>query len=191
MNNDVLAYNLAYAAAQAMSYLAAGSRQLETTRVDRNWLIQVGLVRVMDKLIEHPEFTGGISCIRHAAFVTREESVDIGTYDPSANDSRSSHSSALDDALLAFATMDFAGLLGLGQLDTDGVKVLCTFDEDDDVVEGLGVGLASEGNGVGAFGGNGGGLGDGGVGAGATVTGVSGAGVVDDEVGVGDTDGCA
>lgn len=46
--------------------------------------------------------------------------VDAGTYDPSASDSCSIHSLGLDDALLAFATLDFAGLLGLGQLDVDG-----------------------------------------------------------------------
>ena len=75
--------------------------------------------------------------------------VDVGTYDPSTSDSRSSHSSALHDALLAFATMDFDALLGLGRLDVDGVKELCTFDEGEDVAEGLEVGLFVAGGGVG------------------------------------------
>nr|KAJ0201198.1 hypothetical protein LSAT_V11C600329610 [Lactuca sativa] len=130
--------------------------ELEFSRADHNWLFQVGLLCVMDKLIEHPEFTCSISCIHHAAFFAGEGSdltnlkaqVDAGTYDPSASDSRSSHSSALDVALLSFATMDFAGLLGLGHLDVDEVKALCAFDEGEDVAEGLEVGLAGAGGGV-------------------------------------------
>nr|KAJ0186289.1 hypothetical protein LSAT_V11C900462480 [Lactuca sativa] len=137
-------------------------RELEMLRVDRSWLLQVGRVRVMDKLIEHPEFTGGISCIHHTTFVASEElgrvglkaQVDTRTYDPFANDSRLSHSSTLDDALLDFVTMDFAGLLGLGLLDVDGVKALCVFDEGEDVGTGL-----VEGNVVGVVKGGVGGLG--------------------------------
>ncbi|CAI9290034.1 unnamed protein product [Lactuca saligna] len=110
--------------------LADRKRELEVLRADRSWLLHVGLMRIMEKLLEHPEFTGGISRIHHAAFVAGEESgwasfktqVDAGTYDPSASDSRSSHTLALDDDLLAFATVDFADLLGLGHLDVDGVK---------------------------------------------------------------------
>lgn len=76
----------------------------------------------MDKLIEHPEFTCGVSRILHVVFVAGEESghaglkaeVDVGLYDPEANDSRSSHTSSLKDALLEFATMDYAALLSLG-----------------------------------------------------------------------------
>lgn len=75
--------------------------------------------------------------------------VDAGTYDQSANDSRSSHSLALGDALLTFVTMDFAGLLRLGQLDVDGVRELCVFDEVEDVVGDTAVGLAGR-NGAGA-----------------------------------------
>ena len=80
--------------------------------------------------------------------------VDAGTYDPSASDSHPSHSSALDDALLAFETMDFAGLLGLGQLDVDAVRALCVFDEGEDVVGDAAAGLVG-GNGVDADGGGG------------------------------------
>lgn len=42
---------------------------------DLDWLLQVGLVWVVDKLIEHPEFTGAMSLTRHAAFVPKAESV--------------------------------------------------------------------------------------------------------------------
>ncbi|KAL7616268.1 hypothetical protein Lser_V15G00995 [Lactuca serriola] len=147
----------------------------------------------MDKLFEHPEFTGGISRILHAAFVAGEESgwanlkaqVDAGTYDPSASDSQSSHSSSLDDALLAFATMDFASLLGLGNLDVDGVRALCTFDDGEEGVGELGVGTGGDdvggsgGDGAGGSGGDGVG-GSGGNGAGGS--GSDGAGGSGDEV---------
>ncbi|XP_023766921.1 uncharacterized protein LOC111915500 [Lactuca sativa] len=139
----------------------------------------------MDKLLEHPEFTGCIRRILHVAFVAGEESgwsnlkaqVDFGTYDPSASDSRSSYSLALDDALLGFTTMDFVGLLGLGHLDMVGVRALCAFDEG---VVGLGVGAGGggdgnddgvaieggNGDGDGVIGGGGNGDGDGAVGGG-------------------------
>ncbi|XP_023729422.1 uncharacterized protein LOC111877116 [Lactuca sativa] len=129
-------------------------RELEVLKADCSWLLQ---------------FTGGIIHICNAAFFVGGDSgraslkaqVDAGTYDPSANDSRSSHSSALDDALPAFATMDFAGLLGLGHLDVDGVKALCTFEDGDEGVGELGVGTG--GGGVGGNGSNGAGGSGGGV----------------------------
>ncbi|XP_023733093.1 glycine-rich cell wall structural protein 1.8-like [Lactuca sativa] len=143
----------------------------------------------MDKLLEHPEFTGGISRIRHAAFVTGEESgwanlkaqVDAETYDPSVSNLRSSHSSTLDDALQGFATMDFAGLLRLGNLDVDAVRALCTFDDSD---EGLGeLGAGTIGGGRDGVGGSGGGDGDWDVGGACSV------GAVGDSGGDGDGDG--
>lgn len=57
--------------------------------------------------------------------------------------------------------MDFVGLLSLGDLDVDGVKTLCAFDEGEDVVEGLGVGIGGAGGWIGC---NAGGAGDGVVG---------------------------
>ncbi|KAL7593516.1 hypothetical protein Lser_V15G33220 [Lactuca serriola] len=124
-------------------YVVYRERELEVLKADHSCLLQ---------------FTGDISRIRHVAFVAGEDSgwaslkaqVDAGTYDPLASDSRSSHSSALDDALLAFATMDFNGLLGLGHLDVDGVKALCTFKDSNE-----GVGELDVGTGGGGVGGNG------------------------------------
>nr|KAJ0209428.1 hypothetical protein LSAT_V11C400206260 [Lactuca sativa] len=133
--------------------LADREWELEVLRGDRKVLLQVGFVRIMDRLLEHPEFIGGISQIRHAAFVAREESVDAGMYDPSASDSRSSHSSASEDALLAFATLDFAGLLELGHLGMNEVRALCSFDEDEEATGVLGVGAGGVADG-GASGGS-------------------------------------
>ena len=143
--------------------LADRERELEVLNADRSWLLQVGFVHVMDKLLKHPEFTGGISRIRHAAFVVGEESgwanlkaqVDARTYDPSASHSWSSHTSALDDALLSFVTMDFAGLLRLGHLDVDRVRALCAFDEGKEDVEVLGPGGAGASAGAGGIDGGG------------------------------------
>lgn len=107
----------------------------------------------MDKLLEHPEFTCGTSLICHATFVAGEESGWANLKAQVASDSRLSHSLALDDALLAFTTMDFAGLLGLGHLDVRRVRALCAFEEGEDVAEGVAV----------VAGGTGAGVGDGGV----------------------------
>lgn len=35
--------------------------EVETLHRDHDWLLQVGVVHIMDKLIENPEFTSGIS----------------------------------------------------------------------------------------------------------------------------------
>lgn len=47
--------------------------------------------------------------------------MDFGSNDPNDSGSRSSHTTSLNDALLAFATMDHASLLGLGILDMEGM----------------------------------------------------------------------
>lgn len=79
--------------------------EAEAVRRDRDWLLQVGFMHIMDKLIEHPKFTIVVSRIRHAAFIASEESdssglkveVDYGSYEPNASDSRSSHTTSLND----------------------------------------------------------------------------------------------
>lgn len=71
------------------------------------------------------EFTNGVIQIQHAAFVSSEEfghaglktEIDSSVYDLDASDSWSNHTTSLNDALLALATMDHASLLVLGNLD--------------------------------------------------------------------------
>lgn len=95
----------------------------------------------MDKIIEDTEFTGVVSRIRHAAFVTGEESgcsglkaeVDFGSYHSNANESRSSHTMSLNDFLLLFAIMDHASFMGLGHLDMEGMCQLCILDAVDEI----------------------------------------------------------
>lgn len=84
------------------SDLSDHDRELDAMRVelgslhaDRDWLLHVGVIHVMDKLIEHLEFTGGVSRTHHVAFVAGEESgkaglkveIDARTYDPEGSDS--------------------------------------------------------------------------------------------------------
>lgn len=119
----------------------------------------------MDKMIEHPEFTGIVSLIRHATFVAREEfghsnlrtDLDSGSHDPNVSFPRSSHTLSVNDALLEFATMDHASLLGLGNLDMQGMQQLCAFEGAKEVSEGM---LIDSGGGEGNSGGVGDNVGD-------------------------------
>lgn len=55
--------------------LIAGVRvEVEVAQRDWDWLLRVGVVRIMDKLIEHLEFIGAVSRIMHVTFVAGEES---------------------------------------------------------------------------------------------------------------------
>lgn len=115
----------------------------------------------MNKLIEHPEFISAVSWIWHAAFGVGKESdrsglkaeVDSGSYNPNASDSWSNHTTSLNDALIAFATIDYASLLGLGHLDMVGMRRLCALENVGELSNNIlieGVGGGSGGNGGGA-----------------------------------------
>lgn len=90
----------------------------------------MGVVRIMEKLIEHLEFIGVVSQIRYTTFVSGDESerstlkveVDFDSCEPNVSDFGSSHTTSLNDSLLAFDTMDHASLLGLGNLDMEGMR---------------------------------------------------------------------
>lgn len=83
----------------------------------------------MDNLIEQPEFTSAGSLIRDATFIVGEEFgrsslkavMESGSHDSDTSGSRSDHSLSVNEALLAFATMDRASLLGSGRLDREGM----------------------------------------------------------------------
>lgn len=104
--------------------------------------MHVGVVRVVDKLIEHPGFTNAISLIRHAAFVVGAESVrkvavGVGSEGASACPLVASHVVSMNDVLLSFASMDHASFLGLGDLDIEGLPVLCSFSSSGGTPEGM------------------------------------------------------
>lgn len=102
---------------------------------DLDWLLRVGLVRVVDKLIEHPEFTNAVSVICHSAFVVIADSVRSALVSAGQqgliNASSSSPVVSVNEALLAFSSMDHASLLGLGDLDMPGIRDLCAFSGSD------------------------------------------------------------
>lgn len=90
---------------------------------------------VVDKLIDHPEFTGVVSLIHHVAFVAGAESVcnalAIAGHSSLVVAPSSGPVTSVDKPLMAFASMDHASLLGLGDLDMQGVHELCTFSSSD------------------------------------------------------------
>lgn len=102
----------------------------QVVRHDRDKILQVGVVFIMDKLIELPEFTSVVSQIRHAPFIVGEEfsrsglkaEIDSGAYVPNSSDSQSSHTTNLNYALFSFATVDHASLLGPEHLDMAGMR---------------------------------------------------------------------
>lgn len=81
--------------------------EAEAAQRDRDWILCVEFVCIMDKLMEHPKFTGNVSRIMHAVFVAGEEfgcsglkaEVDSGFYDPNASDSRRA---MLQDLMMLF-----------------------------------------------------------------------------------------
>lgn len=47
---------------------------------DLDWLLQVGVVRFVDRPFVHPKFTSTVSLIRHSTFVAGVESVHVGSH---------------------------------------------------------------------------------------------------------------
>lgn len=89
-------------------------------------------MRFVDKLIEHPDFTSAVSLICHSAFIAGEKSVrntleSAGPENLVASSPSSGHVVSVNEALLSFSRMDHASLLGLGDLDIQGVRELCAF----------------------------------------------------------------
>lgn len=94
---------------------------------DLDWLLRVGLVRIVDRLIEHPDFPSAISLIRHSSFVFGADSVrstlaSDGPADLVVNVPSSSPVVSVNEALLSFSSMDHTSLLGLGYLDVQGIR---------------------------------------------------------------------
>lgn len=108
---------------------------------DIKWVLRVGVVRIMDKLIEHAEFANGVHQIYHIYFVVGEELVctglkariDVGNYNPKASDSCSSHICDMEQDIVDFVTLDCTSMLGLGHLDIAGLW-MCTFDTEESVI---------------------------------------------------------
>ncbi|CAH1414366.1 unnamed protein product [Lactuca virosa] len=79
---------------------------------DLDWLVRVGVVRIVDKLIEHPSFTKAVSLIRHFAFVDGAESVRNSLVGVGVRDAAAGASSAGPT---------------VRDLDIQGIRDLCIF----------------------------------------------------------------
>ncbi|XP_023758988.1 uncharacterized protein LOC111907453 [Lactuca sativa] len=143
MSNAILAHNVAFVAAQAMTYLA-----VESCRVQRF----DDLERVHSSLVES-EASLRSKVVDLSAMVVRLE--DEKMYLVSGKSLLEDVHGVLEGQVesLTQENEDFAGLLGLGHLDVDGVRALCTFDDGEEGVGELGAGTG--GDGVGGSGGNG------------------------------------
>ena len=105
---------------------------VDVVRRDLDWLLNVGVVRIVDKLIEHPDFTNAISLICHVAFMAGVESIQKASGGGGGGEAVVGMSSVgpvvgINDALLSFASMDHASLLGLGEVGIEGLRELCSF----------------------------------------------------------------
>ncbi|CAH1431372.1 unnamed protein product [Lactuca virosa] len=77
--------------------------------------------------------------IPHVLFVVGEESsraglkveIVVGTYDPGASDSRSNYTTDMNPTIDDFVMLDYVSMLGIGCLDIEGLKHMCTFDDED------------------------------------------------------------
>lgn len=106
---------------------------------DLDWVLLVVVVRVVDKLIEQLEFSNGVRRIPHVLFVVGEEfgradlkvEIFVGTYDPSASDSRSNYITDMNPTIEDFVMLDYVSMLGISRLNIVGLKHLCTFDDED------------------------------------------------------------
>ncbi|CAH1426485.1 unnamed protein product [Lactuca virosa] len=75
--------------------------------------------------------------INNMCFVAGEESgrealrtvVVVGTFDPSASSSTSSHSREMVDVIDVFISCNYASMMKLGTLNIDGLRQLCADDD--------------------------------------------------------------
>lgn len=112
------------------------------TQRDLDWLLQAGLVRVVDMLIEHPDFTSVVSLICHSAFVVRAESVrstlaSVGPENLVISTPSFGPVVSVNEAFLSFVNMDNTSLLGLGDLDIQRILELCAFSDSKCTPEGM------------------------------------------------------
>ncbi|CAH1417300.1 unnamed protein product [Lactuca virosa] len=78
---------------------------------DMQWLFHMGVVYIIDKLIVYTKSAMVIRRIRYIFFVAGR--------------------SPLVQSIVAFTTLDYTFMLGLGRLDIAELRQLCTLDEED------------------------------------------------------------
>ncbi|KAI3499674.1 hypothetical protein L1887_35479 [Cichorium endivia] len=111
---------------------------LEAVEKDLKWVVEEGAARIVEKIFLIPEFMHGINRIRRTSYVAGEEAgrrglrqeLKIGGPDTGEGGSASECAREVDDAMEEFATLDYAGLLSLGELRVDGLKELLRVEAD-------------------------------------------------------------
>ncbi|CAI9284663.1 unnamed protein product [Lactuca saligna] len=104
---------------------------------DLDWVVKDGVVRNIEKIIELPNFFQGVGRIKNICFVAGYESgrealrkaVVVGTFNPSAASSTSSHSREMVEVFDSFISRDYASMMKLGSLDLDFLCQLCAYDD--------------------------------------------------------------
>ncbi|KAL7587627.1 hypothetical protein Lser_V15G36969 [Lactuca serriola] len=112
--------------------LSSLQSEVDAARRDLDWLLHIGVVRIVEKLIEHLDFTNAISLIRHVAYMAGVDSIQMTLGGSGSGEAVVGALSvgpvvSINDALLSFASMDHASLLGLGEVGIEGLRELCSF----------------------------------------------------------------
>lgn len=106
----------------------------ENVEVDLSWLLKKMIVWVVDKLIKCSEFILGIKQVKDACMavgvlggkqVIREQ-VASGKFTPGEPSALLKYTQAIHVEVNSFLEKDFASYLQLGELDMEGLRLLCT-----------------------------------------------------------------
>lgn len=106
----------------------------ENVDADLSWLLKKGIVRVVDKLIESSEFTLGIKQMKATYMEVGVESgkqiirkqVASGKFTPGEMSALLEYTQAMHVEVKSFLETDFASYLHFGNLDMDGILLLCS-----------------------------------------------------------------
>ncbi|KAI3691520.1 hypothetical protein L2E82_49883 [Cichorium intybus] len=112
--------------------LEEGAAALAKVEGDLKWVVEEGMVRVVEKVFMIPELIHSVNRIRRTSYIAGEDAgrrtlrQELNIAGPDAEEGRSSSSYVreVNDAMEEFATLDYAGLLRLGQLGVGELKEL-------------------------------------------------------------------
>ncbi|CAI9270692.1 unnamed protein product [Lactuca saligna] len=117
----------------------------KSTEDDLGWLLQKGIARVVDKVVECFEFVIGVNQMKRTCMVAGvengkqevREQVIAGKFVPGEAAATTKHIQAMHVVVKAFMEIDFASYLHLCELDMAGLWQLCDdSDAEDSLVEG-------------------------------------------------------
>ncbi|KAI3518420.1 hypothetical protein L1887_07148 [Cichorium endivia] len=119
--------------------LEEGAAALAKAEGDLRWVVEEGMVRVVEKVFMIPELIHGVNRIRLTSFIEGEDAgrralrqeLNIAGPDVEEGSSSSNYAHEVNDAMEEFATLDYAGLLRLGQLSVEELKELLRVEADE------------------------------------------------------------